>query len=222
VGWLLPSTCVLVLLPLAGARADAAAGHRIATGGNAAGTAPACASCHGEHGEGQASGAGVFPRLAGLDPAYLAKQIDDFRQGRRVSEVMRPVAEALTPEETTDVAAYYGALRGAPPAPPPRADAGTSDLGRRLATLGKWDAGVPPCQSCHGPDGVGVAPAFPYLAGQLAAYAAKQLADWKDGRRRNDPLGLMQAVALPLDEGEAAAVAAYFQSLRPPPRQGEP
>src|SRR5262249_47014972 len=59
-------------------------------------------------GEGQVSDAGVFPRLAGLDPAYLAKQIDDFRQGSRVSEIMRPIAETLTPDETKDVAAYYG------------------------------------------------------------------------------------------------------------------
>jgi cytochrome c553 len=209
------------LLPAGAARgeADAEAGKRIATEGNAEGTAPPCASCHGEQGEGQASEAGVFPRLAGLSPAYAAKQIEDFRQGRRVNEVMQPIAEALTPEEARDVAGYYAGLRA--PAPPP-ADGAASELGRRLAEQGKWEAGVPPCASCHGPNGVGVAPGFPYLAGQPAAYLAKQIEDWRGGQRRNDPLDLMRPVAQGLDPGEVDAVAAYFRSLPPPQAQGVP
>ena len=36
----------------------------------------ACASCHGAQGEGQ----GAMPRLAGINAAYLRKQLDDWRR----------------------------------------------------------------------------------------------------------------------------------------------
>ena len=212
--------CLLAALPGL-AFAGPAEGEKIAQNGNASGSAPPCIACHGEHGEGQAGDAGVFPRLAGLSPDYFAKQIEDFRDGRRVNEIMQPIAAALTPEEARDVADYYAALK-APPGPAPEADAAQLDLGRRLATIGKWEAGVPPCVSCHAPEGVGVAPDFPYLAGQHAAYMTQQFEAWRNGQRHNDPLDLMKSVALHLTADEAAAAAAYFQSLAPPAAQGRP
>lgn len=211
---------MLTLLPTA-ASAGSTEGEAIAKNGIEARGVPPCIACHGEQGEGQASDAGVFPRLAGLNSEYLAKQIDDFRQKRRANEIMQPIADGMTPSEARDVADYYGALL-APPTPLPDADKVTLDLGQRLATLGKWDAGVPPCISCHGPNGIGVAPSFPYLAGQYAAYAVQQLEAWRSGQRGNDPLDLMKGVAQHLSSGEMAAVAAYFQSLKPPAAQGAP
>ncbi len=38
------------------------------------GVVPACASCHGAHGEG--GGEGLYPRLAGLPAAYLRRELD--------------------------------------------------------------------------------------------------------------------------------------------------
>ena len=91
------------------------------------------------------------------------------------------------------------------------------DLGRRLATIGKWEAGVPPCVSCHAPEGVGVAPDFPYLAGQHAAYMTQQFEAWRNGQRHNDPLDLMKSVALHLtaDELVDTATIPVTASLRP-------
>jgi cytochrome c553 len=51
---------------------------------------------------------------------------------------------------------------------------------------------------------------FPPLAGQPSNYLASQLKAWKQGQRRNDPLGLMQHIAEKLDDSEISAVADWF------------
>jgi cytochrome c553 len=209
----------MLLLPGA-ALGQPSDGQNLAKHGTEAGVPP-CASCHGALGEGQASGAGAVPRLAGLSRDYLVKQVDDYRQGRRHSDIMQPIAGTLTADEVSALAAYYSELE-APRLAGPTADGEAIQLGERLATIGKWEGELPPCMSCHGPKGVGVAPSFPYLAGQSAGYITAQVAQWRSGERNNDPLDLMKTVARGLDERETAAVAAYFQTLTPPKRQGVP
>lgn len=168
--------------------------------------APACSACHGAAGEGSPDG--QFPALAGENPAYLAKQINDFKAGRRTSEVMGPIAQALTDAETAAVTAHLAAL----PAPAPEGDG--SKQGAELATAGRWDIGIPACESCHGRDGRGAGANFPALAGQKAPYIVAQFEAWRSGARHNDPLGLMKSVADHLSEAEVAAAAAHFQAQR--------
>ena len=50
-------------------------GHAIAVGGGPGGAGAACFSCHGLQGQGD--GGAAFPRLAGLDAQYLARQMAD-------------------------------------------------------------------------------------------------------------------------------------------------
>jgi cytochrome c553 len=194
----------LVALQANAASADAA---RIVAEGNGAGAAP-CRSCHGADGGGQA--AAGFPRLAGLDEHYLARQLDGFADGSRASPVMQPVAGALSPQEREALAAFYSRL-AAPKTPArPAATAQQDELGQQLATRGRWSEGIPPCERCHGPGGVGVGSGFPPLAGQPGVYLANQLRAWRAGARRNDPLQLMQTVSKALDEKDIDAVAAWF------------
>lgn len=180
---------------------------RIAAEGNGAGAAP-CQSCHGADGAGQATAG--FPRLAGLDEHYLARQLDAFADGSRANPVMQPVARALSSEERQALAVFYSRLPGPKVSAQPQATGPQDGLGQQLATRGRWDQGVPPCERCHGPDGVGVGSHFPPLAGQPASYLASQLRAWRDGTRRNDPLQLMQSVSRTLDEKDIDAVAAWF------------
>jgi len=72
------------------------------------------------------------------------------------------------------------------------------------------------CAECHSLDGVSVMARFPKLAGQSAAYIAKQARDIRDGRRRNDG-GQMAATATEFDDEGLARSAAYFAGLPPPP-----
>src|SRR5262249_39938588 len=50
------------------------------------------------------------------------------------------------------------------------------------------------CAECHNLDGISVMARFPKLAGQRPDYIAKQVRDFRDGRRRNDG-GQMAAIA---------------------------
>jgi cytochrome c553 len=171
----------------------------------------ACASCHGDLGQGNES----TPRLAGLPAGYLAKQLRDFRDGTRQSESMRLVAAGLSDEEMSGLGAYFAGLRVPSNAEPNL----SADLarGEQLALHGDFSLGVPACFSCHGPAGFGVAPEFPALAAQHAPYTATQLAAWAGGTRSNAPLGLMANISAALSSGDRRAVADYLASLPPVP-----
>lgn len=186
-------------------------GETIAREGNADG-APPCVACHGDQGLGNPSTA--YPYLAGQPEHYLIKQLQDFATKRRINPVMQPIASALSDEEITAVADYYSRL--------PLADVSTRDTStaqnkkaNALVSNGKWSAGVPACFTCHGDKGQGVAPHFPAISGQPAAYLKAQLESWKQGERSNDQMALMQAVVAGLSDKEMTDVAEYLAAQSP-------
>jgi cytochrome c553 len=213
-----PLHAAIALLPLAVAPAVVGAidAPTIVRQGNGRGAAP-CMACHGVDGGGMAVNGN--PRLAGLDAAYLQRQLDDFANGTRANPVMQPNAGALSEDERAALARYYSAL----PPPVSTAVAAPADGdGAKLATRGDWSRGLPACVQCHGPGGVGVGAAFPPLADQGAVYIASQLRAWQQGTRRNDPLQLMQHVAKRLTPQEIQAVAGWFAAQPLPAREGKP
>jgi len=198
---------VLLLSGLAGGPVQAAPdGRQIATTGQ--GGAP-CQSCHGSHGEGNA--AAGFPRLAGLNADYLARQLRAFRDGTRQNPVMAPQVKGLDDAAIDAVAGHYAGLP-APETQPADLSAEQRQRGRALAQHGRWSDNIPACTRCHGPGGRGIAPHFPSLAGQHAGYLAAQLHAWQQGSRHDDPNGLMAAVAGRLSDAEIQAVSAWFAS----------
>jgi cytochrome c553 len=197
----------LLAIPSVSSAAD---GRALAMNGNGKGALP-CAACHGAQGEGQPSAG--FPRLDGLSGVYIRQQLDDFADGKRTNDIMRPIASALSPDERQAVATFYAGQTAAKAAEAAKADEATISRGAALAAHGDWSKGLPGCNQCHGPDGEGVAGTFPKLAAQNAKYLAGQLKDWQLGKRANDPLHLMTTISAKLDDGEIAAVAAYYASL---------
>lgn len=199
---------VLALLTPLGATAAAGdLGDHIAREGTAKGVAP-CMICHGADGGGMA--ATGYPRIAGLDADYMAKQIEDFRAGKRKNPVMMPMAMNLTEEEIAAVSAYYAAM----PIPAPAAQSPDDAVAKAAADLALWGdwtgRGLPGCVQCHAPDGNGIGSHFPGIANQPASYIKAQLIAWKTGARINDPLGLMKAVADRLSDAEVEGLAAYY------------
>nr|WP_241202256.1 MULTISPECIES: c-type cytochrome [unclassified Caballeronia] len=201
---------VAIVLGLAStARADnMMVGKTIATQGTAKGVA-ACISCHGAKGEGNA--AAGFPRLAGINAAYLSEQLSAFANGERKSTIMQPFAKLLSSNGRSAVALYFSSLP--PPAGIKAGDSTAitpSDTGAWIATRGRWDQGLPACAQCHGPGGIGVGTAFPPLAGQPAAYIESQLHGWKMGARPPGPMALMPVVVSKLSDTDISAVAVYY------------
>ena len=197
-------------------------GESIVTQGTA--QAPACATCHGLHGEG--AGDGMFPRVAGLPAAYIENQLKAIRDGVRANPLMAPAVKGLTDAEVSAVAEYLS--RQQAPYPPAR-EATQPQLvrGQTLVTLGAWERGVPPCASCHGARLEGVAPAIPGLAGQWPQYVSAQLAAFQQGRRPHSALGLMTRIARGLSAEDIDGISAYIGDLQPgatpePPRPAKP
>lgn len=81
------------------------------------------------------------------------------------------------------------------------------------ASAGKTKAAA--CAACHGTNGIGIADAYPNLAGQQADYIVKQLTAFKDGSRV-DPV--MAPMAAGLSTADMADLAAYFNTFT---RSGE-
>ena len=75
----------------------------------ASGKTAQCAACHGE----ALKGAGEVPRLAGLQPLYVARQLFDMRYGSRAgkaAEPMKPVVANLTDDDIIAISSYLGSL----------------------------------------------------------------------------------------------------------------
>ncbi len=68
------------------------------------------------------------------------------------------------------------------------------------------------CAACHGANGISNIPLYPNLAGQKAAYTAKQLKAFRDGTRK-DPV--MAGMSKALTDADIDNIAAYYESLKP-------
>ena len=66
-----------------------------------------CAACHGAEG---VSALEIYPNLAGQKEAYLASQLQHFRDGERENPIMAPMAKPLSDDDIADLAAYYANL----------------------------------------------------------------------------------------------------------------
>ena len=212
-GALVPAIVLAVVAGPAVARAepDAAAGRAVVVGGERSEVTP-CFRCHGLEGVGDSAGA--FPRLAGQAAFYMYKQLIDYASGARPSEVMAPIAREMTEPQMVDVAYYYS-LQIAPSLWQPEVDPAVLARGETIAEDGLRDQGLQACNLCHGENGTGQPPLFPYLAGQYAAYTELQLLLFKRGIRKNDPLAVMRDIAEEMSEEDIRAVALYYEWLGP-------
>ena len=181
-----------------------------ATSGNvAAGQAKAgiCAGCHGADGNGGADP--TWPKLAGQDPDYIAKQLTDFKSGARKDPIMSGMAAPLSATDMKNLGAYFASLKAKPGA---ALDAQLAKQGQKIFRGGNAKMGVSACMSCHGPSGHGIPPRFPKVSGQNTAYTQKQLLAFKAGNRANDG-ETMTRTAFRMSEQEIKAVAEYMSGL---------
>ncbi len=81
-----------------------------AAGNPAAGKAKtrACLTCHGVDGMSRLPSA---PNLAGQNERYLAKQLRDYRSGKRTHQFMSIVAKNLSDADIDDLAAWYASIK---------------------------------------------------------------------------------------------------------------
>lgn len=182
-----------------------------AAGSAAAGKAKAavCAGCHGVDGNSMSP---EFPKLAGQDATYTAKQLADFKNPKsgRNNPIMLGMAAGLSTKDMADLGAYYASQK--PSTGTASASAEVLKLGKHLYRGGNAKSGIAACMSCHGPAGDGIPPRFPSVSGQHAAYSQKQLLAFKAGERSNDG-DIMTRIAFKMSADEIKAVSEYMAGL---------
>lgn len=172
--------------------------------------AKVCVGCHGMDGNGTEPTNPEFPRLAGIQAEYLAKQMREFQSGKRKSDVMAAIAASLSPDDILNLSAYFAAQ---PRKPNAVKNPGMLEAGKKFYHDGNPDEGVPACAGCHLPDARGT-DRYPHLAGQHAAYVYQQLKKFGSSERENDRGLVMQSVAMRMTDEQMKAVAEYIASLK--------
>jgi cbb3-type cytochrome c oxidase subunit III len=171
--------------------------------------AVACAACHGADGNPTDK---QYPKLAGQNEAYIARQLEQFKNGKRMNPIMVGFVATLTPQDMHDIGAFFATKQVLPGV----ADEALVARGQALYRGGDAALGVPACMACHGPDGRGMAGAgYPQLAGQWADYVSAKLKEWKAGTTWGDDAhaAIMPAIVSRLSEADLVALASYVEGL---------
>ena len=167
-----------------------------------------CAACHGIDGH---SVNAEWPKLAGQHEAYIVKQLQDYKSGKRVNALMAGIAPGLSDEDMRNLSAYFSTQKIKYGTANPDA----IELGESLYRAGDSANRIPACMSCHGPAGKGnPAAMYPAMAGQHAAYTGNQLKMFKAEERANDTNAVMRTIAGAMTNAQIEAVAEYIQGLR--------
>ncbi|TXS91391.1 cytochrome c [Parahaliea maris] len=173
-----------------------------------------CTTCHGAEGRGNV---GVnAPRLAGMEPWYLKRQLQKFRDGLRGTHegdvegrAMRPMAVKLTDERIDAVIDWVGHW---PMVSAPSTLGGDTEAGARWYRT---------CSACHGEQAQGrLELKAPALAGQNDWYLLTQLRNFSLGYRGQHPedaegAAMRAATAALPDEQAMIDVITYINSLDP-------
>lgn len=171
-----------------------------------------CATCHGGAGQGNAAVGG--PSLAGLEPWYLRKQLENFRAGIRGTQKdyipgngMQVSVARLSDAEIDDLVDYIGNWEVV--------DSVTTIEGN----VTEGEALYAGCVACHGVNGEGnEALGAPGLAGRNDWYLFRQIKLFQSGYRGQHPDDtagrLMRPSALALESDEQVnSVLAYINTL---------
>lgn len=173
--------------------------------------AQVCAACHGSTGQSLHK---EYPSLAGQNEDYLFKQLRQFKASAgkpalRQDATMAAVVQGMSDTEMRELARYFSRQS------PARGQADQTHLveaGKAIYWKGNPSSRLPACVSCHRPNGEGIAPDFPRIAGQQPEYVTRQLHAWKSGTR-GGPGKLMSLLVPLMTDEEIAAVAQYVAQL---------
>ena len=155
-----------------------------------------CLGCHGIEGYKNAYPNYSVPRLEGQNPEYLAAALHGYKSGDRSHITMHAQASNLSDQDIADIAAYFA---GKP-------------LVSEHKPVGTAPAAAALCVSCHGQDGVTIAPLYPSLAGQHPDYIVRALDEYKKGGRKNPIMG---GFVTNLKDSDIEAIADYFARQKP-------
>lgn len=160
-----------------------------------------CAGCHGENGVPIDK---TTPVIAGQKRAYILNQLLDFKNGRRKSEIMTPMVEALSKADMEAIASHYSAM--------PWPDLKQEPAAAEVRTAGLDILEQYNCAACHHRHFEGDS-IRPRLAGQNDEYLVNTMTAFRDHARAN--YATMSAIVRNISDDELKAVAAYLATMPP-------
>lgn len=167
-----------------------------------------CVACHGENGVADTPD---VPTLAGQDPLYTYKQLQDYKSKLRASPIMGEAVADLKDQDMADLAVFFALQKppagGLPRRSPPPAVA-------KLVSMGDGARLIPACDACHGVRGAGN-PGFygiPSLQNQKREDLATEMKLFRSGERSNDVYRVMRDSSKQLTDAEIAGLAEYYGS----------
>jgi cytochrome c553 len=167
-----------------------------------------CGTCHGTNGR---SVSPTFPNLAAQTAPYIEAQLKAFKEQTRADPdaqaYMWGMAAQLSDAQISELAGYFS--KQPPPAAGKSGGSAAIARGKQVFEEGVPARQIPPCASCHGAHGEGMA-TFPRLAGQHAPYLLKQLLVIQNALR-NAPV--MHGVVKELTRDQIEAVVVYLESI---------
>jgi cytochrome c553 len=155
-----------------------------------------CLGCHGIEGYRNAYPSYRVPKLGGQKAAYLVAAVKGYRDGTRKHPTMEAQATSMSDQDIADIAAYLSTI-GADTV----AAGGSEGLALEAAQT---------CAACHGPNGIGVSPTWPTLAGQHEDYLVQALNQYRDGVRTE---ATMAQMAASLADADVELLARYYSRL---------
>jgi len=134
--------------------------------------------------------------VCGRNPRLVYAALHGYRDGDRSHLTMHSQASTLSDQDIADIAVFFA--------------------GKPLTATGKPHGTVPQaaalCTSCHGQDGVSIAPMYPSLAGQHEDYLVRAIDEYQKGGRKNP---IMKGFAASLKDEDIEAIARYFSAQTP-------
>jgi cytochrome c553 len=144
------------------------------------------------------------PKIAGQEPEYLAKALNDYRMVARSHYLMNSPANDISADDLESLTLYLSTITAAqlPSWDAPVLDADSVAKGAALAEAH--------CAICHSPTLGSGAPGTPTLNGQYQAYFIKAMEDYRLGMRQS---AVMYEAISGLSDDEIADLAAFYASL---------
>lgn len=183
-----------------------------------------CALCHSLNG---ISVMAKFPKLAGQRTPYIIKQFQDFQTSKRINDggQMQAITTEIDMKNLASIADYFASLLAPPPEVIEAPDQKTKAIlktGEEIFNMGTEK--TVPCVTCHQnekPDKLKNRQLFeglnaPWLEAQHQGYLIKQLNDFANSERTNDPDKIMQTIASKLTSDQIEAVTLYLSTTKRP------
>jgi len=165
-----------------------------------------CVACHGENGIAETP---EVPTLAGQDPLYTYKQLQDYKSKLRASPIMGEAVAGLSDRDMADLSVFYARQK-----PPAGRSVRPSASIAKLVSIGDGARLIPACDSCHGSRGAGNPGSYgmPALQNQKREELATEMKLFRSGERANDVYRVMRESSKQLTDAEIQALAAYYAS----------